>query len=200
MVSLLDANYNFNIFGHLHWMVNRMNEISKNPKRHTFQEEGYIKHCEEKGEEPNPDYVNLYKTWREQDEENLVDPTWRKNNMEYDLRTCEPILKKVRASDTYAQNLYAAMCNMEFQQIEVWPILKNERWSCSWRHAGGIIADMREQGDYIDWYCSGIGEGLGNGDADGVKNYVSEGVVTEEIKADLKELGWIPMEWKDDEK
>ena len=73
MVSLLDANYNFNIFGHLHWMVNRMNEISKSPKRHTFQEEGYIKHCEEKGEEPNPDYVNLYKTWREQDEENLVD-------------------------------------------------------------------------------------------------------------------------------
>ena len=64
-----------------------MNEISKNPKRHTFQEEGYIKHCEEKGEEPNPDYVNLYKTWREQDEENLVDPTWQKNNMEYDLRT-----------------------------------------------------------------------------------------------------------------
>ena len=133
-------------------------------------------------------------------QENLVDPTWQKNNMEYDLRTCEPILKKVRASDTYAQNLYAAMCNMQFQQIEVWPILKNERWSCSWRHAGGIIADMREQGDYIDWYCSGIGEGLGNGDADGVKNYVSEGVVTEEIKADLKELGWIPMEWKDDEK
>ena len=133
-------------------------------------------------------------------QENLVDPTWQKNNMEYDLLTCEPILKKVRASDTYAQNLYAAMCNMQFQQIEVWPILKNERWSCSWRHAGGIIADMREQGDYIDWYCSGIGEGLGNGDADGVKNYVSEGVVTEEIKADLKELGWIPMEWKDDEK
>ena len=176
-----------------------MSKISKSPKRHTFQEEGYIKRCEEKGEEPNPDYVNLYKTWREQDEESLADPRWQKDNMEYDLRTCEAILKKVRDSDTYAQNLYAAMCNMQFQQIEVWPILKNERWSCSWRHAGGIIADMQEQGDYIDWYCSGIGEGLGNGDADGTKGYVSEGVVTEEIKADLKELGWVPMEWEDDD-
>ena len=183
-------------------MVNRMNEISKSPKRHTFQEEGYIKRCEEKGEEPNLDYVNLYKTWREQDEENLVDPKWQKNNMEYDLRTCEPILKKVRTSDTYAQNLYAAMCNMQFQQIEVWPILKNERWSCSWRHAGGIIADMREEGDYIDWYCSGIGnseDGYGlASDKPEQGAYVPEGVVTEEIKADLKELGWVPMEWEED--
>lgn len=175
-----------------------MSKISKSPKRHTFQEEGYIKRCEEKGEEPNPDYVNLYKTWREHDEENLVDPKWQKDNMEYDLRTCEAILKKVRDSDTYAQNLYAAMCNMQFQQIEVWPILKNERWSCSWRHAGGIIADMQEKGDYIDWYCSGIGGGLTMKDGR-PEGYVPEGVVTEEIKADLKELGWVPMEWEDDD-
>jgi hypothetical protein len=100
------------------------------------------------------------------------------------------MLKKVRESDTYAQNLYAAMCNRDFIKNDVWPVLKNETWSCSWRHAGGIIADMRKQGDYIDWYCSGIGDGLGNGDEDGVKGYVPEGVVTDEIYKDLKELGW----------
>jgi hypothetical protein len=109
------------------------------------------------------------------------------------------MLKKVRDSDTYAQNLYAAMCNMRFQKLDVLPILKEELWSCSWRHAGGIIADMRMQGDYIDWYCSGIGnEGLGNGDFDGTKNYVPEGFVTDEIREDLKQLGWVPVEWEDD--
>jgi hypothetical protein len=55
---------------------------------------------------------------------------------------------------------------------------------------------MRQQGDYIDWYCSGIGAGLGNGDEDGTKGYVSEGTVTEEIEQDLKQLGWHWREWQ----
>jgi hypothetical protein len=63
-----------------------MTKINSSPERHTFQKDGYVKRCEEKGEEPNPDYVAMYETWRKQDEENLVDPKWQKNNMEYDLR------------------------------------------------------------------------------------------------------------------
>jgi len=166
---------------------------SKSPNRHTFQAENYIKRCEEKGEEPSEDYLNLYKSARQQDEENIVDPVWQKDNLEYDLRSTDWILEKTKESDTYAQNLYAAMCNVDWVRNEAWPILKDQRWSCSWRHAGGIIADMQEKGDYIDWYCSGIGDGLGNGDSDGVKKHVGEGVVTAEIKADLKKLGWFPI-------
>ena len=64
-----------------------MSKISSSPERHTFQKEGYIKRCEEKGEEPNLDYIDMYKTWREQDAANLVDPEWQKNNMQYDLRS-----------------------------------------------------------------------------------------------------------------
>ena len=176
-----------------------MTKISKSPERHTFQQEGYIKRCEEKGKEPNPDYVNMYKTWREQDEENMVDPKWQKDNLEYDLRSTEWILEKARGDEVYAQNLYAAMCNMQFIKLDVLPILKNQRWSASWRHSGGIIADMQQKGDYIDWYCSGMGEGLGNGDEDGTKGYVPEGQVTEEIANDLKTLGWVAVEWDDEE-
>ena len=54
-----------------------MKKVASSPERHTFQKEGYIKHCEEEGKEPNPDYVDMYKTWREQDEENLKDPVKR---------------------------------------------------------------------------------------------------------------------------
>ena len=182
-----------------------MKKIASSPERHTFQKEGYIKRCEEKGEEPNPNYINLYKTWREQDEENLVDPAWQKNNMEYDLRSSKELCDKVKESDNYAQNLYAAMCNMDWQSREFWQELKGETWSCSWRHAGGIVADMREQGDYIDWYCSGIGnEELGNGldgtipDVTDGRDYVPEGVVTEEIELDLNRLGWRPIPYSDD--
>jgi len=175
-------------------------KIASSPERHTFQKEGYIKRCEEKGEEPNPDYVKMYETWREQEAEAIVDPKWQKNNMEYDLRASKELCDKVKASDAYAQNLYAAMCNMTWQSREFWQELKGETWSCSWRHSGGIISDMQEKGDYIDWYCSGIGNAeLGNGltGADGT-GYVPEGTVTEEIELDLNRLGWRPVPYKDD--
>jgi len=169
-------------------------KIASSPERYTFQKEGYIKRCKEKGKEPNPAYTAMYKSWREQDAENLKDPMWQKNNMEYDLRSSKELCDKVKASDTYAQNLYAAMCNMTWQSREFWQEMKGETWSCSWRHAGGIIADMRESGDYIDWYCSGIG----GYDDENKEGYVPEGQVTEEIELDLNRLGWRPIPWTED--
>lgn len=118
---------------------------------------------------------------------------WMKNNLEYDLRSSEYIAEKCKV-DSYAQNLYAALCNNDFMRNEMWPILKEETWGCSWRYAGGIIADILQHGDYLDWYCSGIGDGLGNGDGDGSKGYVAEGIVTDEIHADLLSLGWIVLD------
>jgi hypothetical protein len=175
-----------------------MTKISKSPDRHTFQAESYIKRCEENGEEPIEGYLNVYKSARQQDEENMVNPEWQKDNLEYDLRSTDWILEKVRTSDSYAQNLYAALCNNDFTKKEMWPILKDQRWSCSWRRAGGIVADMLEKGDYIDWYCSGMG-GLSGYDKDSETyeewqkrtKYVSESHVTEEIENDLDRLGWI---------
>jgi hypothetical protein len=176
--------------------------ISKSPERHTFQSDNYIKRCEEEGKEPSEDYLELYKSARQRDEENMVDPKWQKDNMEYDLRSTEWILEKVRSSKSYAQNLYAAMCNNEFIKRDMWPILKDQRWSRSWRSAGGVIADMRQEGDYIDWYCSGMGGvatyDVAEGDAymDKMK-YVPESVVTEEIENDLYKLGWLVVKYDD---
>ena len=113
-----------------------------------------------------------------------------KINLEHDLYNTVWICKKVMEDDTYAQNLYAAMCNVQFQKLEVVPILKEEFWSCSWRYAGAIIANMRGEGDYLNWYCSGIYQ-----DSNG---HVPEGTITKEIREDLKKLGWRSLPWEDD--
>lgn len=184
--------------------------ISKSPDRHTFQAEAYIKRCKDEGTEPSEDYLNLYKSARQRDEDNIVDPDWQKDNLEYDLRSTDWILEKARTRDAYAQNIYAALCNMRWQRLDVFPILKNQYWSCSWRSAGGIVANMQEKGDYMDWYCSGI-QSMDNDqfqdlDAESKErylfmknNFVSEGTVTDEVLNDMKTLGWQPVEWDDDD-
>jgi hypothetical protein len=170
-----------------------MSKISKSPERHSFQKTGYVERLAEKGEEPSQEYLDLFDNILKQHQEKFSDPKSRENSMEYDLLTTDWILEKARASESYSQNLYAAMCNNEFQKLDVMPILKDEKWGCSWRYAGGIIADMREQGDYIDWYCSGIRGGVdfsGENEVYDEKKLVPEGQITDEIRDDLQRLGW----------
>jgi len=151
-----------------------MTTMSRSQQRYTFQ-----------ASRANSDeFTDIMENIRNQDFLRDSDLEWQKNNMEYDLRTTDWILEKVRNSEQYAQNLYAAMCNNRFQQNDVLPILKDQYWSCSWRYAGGIIADMRQEGDYIDYYCSGIRDSYEGG-------YVSETVITDEIREDLFKLGWL---------
>lgn len=186
-----------------------MSKISKSPDRHTFQKEGYVRRQAENNEPLNEDYLNWFDTIIEQDKHKFEDPESCKNNLEYDLLTTDWILEKVRASKSYAQNLYAAMCNMRFVKTELFPYLRQDPdqdlWSCSWRSAGGIIADMRQEGDYIDWYCSGISSGdepdvYSAGHDLNRKGYVPESVITEEIEKDLLSLGWVPVPWPNDNK
>lgn len=115
-------------------------------------------------------------------------------NLENDIKDCGWFVEKVRTKESYAQNLYCALCNMQWQKIEVMPILKDELWHCSWRYAGGLVAEIRQEGDYMDWYCSGIR----NIDDPIYSQYVSEGTVTEEIEQDLLALGWKPVPYDDD--
>lgn len=131
-------------------------------------------------------------------EEREENPANKKDNLEYDLRTSNYIAEKCK-SKVYAQNLYAALCNTEFIRNDVWPILQEKTWSCSWRYAGGIIADIREDGDYIDWYCSGIAfstDDTNNPGIAGYVGYVEEGIVTDEVREDLLKLGWIVLDDK----
>jgi len=122
-----------------------------------------------------------------------------KYQLDHDMLRADWFLDKVKKSDSYAQNVYAALCNMRWQKLEIVPILTEELWHSTWRCAGSIVANMRGEGSYIDWYCSGIGDDdFGHG-LTGTKGegYVSEGKITDEVLNDFKNLGWIPVPWKD---
>jgi len=176
--------------------------MNSSPERNTFQKEKYVKRCEEQGKEPSRSYIAMYKQHTIDKLVREADTEWQKNNLEYDLRSTKWICDKAKANEFYAQNLYAAMCNQHWQRNEVWPLLKGQTYSCTWRYAGGIVADMVESGDYIDYYCSGI-----RGASDLTVpipttlpgDFVSEGHVTEEIRNDFFKLGWIPVDQVDDE-
>ena len=119
--------------------------------------------------------------------------------MAYDLENDLMDSKYIREKcivDSYAQNLYAALCNNEFTKNDVIPILREETWGCSWRYAGGLVARLREEGDYLTWYCSGMGGLTDYNHEEGEqymkeKGYVMEGVVTEEIRNDLLHINWL---------
>jgi hypothetical protein len=100
-------------------------------------------------------------------------------NMEEDLVNNDEI-KTLVQDDTFAQNLYAAMCNVGW--------LKNGiEWSCSWRYSGGLVAELRDKDeDYMDYYCSGI--------HDGSSTNVSEGQVSDAVRTALAKLSWTPNE------
>lgn len=127
----------------------------------------------------------------------MNEPDVPEYDLEKDLRATDWIVEKVRKSEIYAQNLYAALCNNQFMKNEAWPILADKKWSCSWRYAGGIIADITEQGSYMDWYCSGI-SALENFNETN-PGFVPESKVTEEIESDLMSINWKVLPYTEEE-
>lgn len=186
--------------------------MNSSPDRGSFQIECQLKQVEDgnKTAEEAEQMIDFYKSWEQQRRELEATDEWKKDNMEYDLRSTKWICDKAKASEAYAQNLYAAICNNDFVKNDVWPLLQGKTWSASWRSAGGIIAHMVEQGDYIDWYCSGIRGEMGDEEYANMSkqaqeqylyvknNYVSESTVTDEIRQDLLKLGWIVIQDPDD--
>lgn len=107
-------------------------------------------------------------------------------NLERDVRGTNWMIDKIRGKEIYAQNLYAALCNNEFAPKDMWAILKNLKWNCTWSYAANIISEIREDDSYSNWYCSGTG--FTGTDFTG---FVEESFVTTEVQLDLESVGWI---------
>jgi hypothetical protein len=126
-------------------------------------------------------------------------------SLETDLKDTPWVRDKAIRSPQYAQNLYAALCNNTFIKVDVSDTAENlvniledklQAWGCSWRYAGGIIAELVGHGDYLDWYCSGI-RNIGYDEEINqiwdTRGYAPEGRITGEILLDLRSLGWKPI-------
>lgn len=102
-----------------------------------------------------------------------------------DLYRNESLCDHVKHDFVFAQNLYAALCNMRWKHEDEQD--PERLWSCSWRYAGDVIATIREEGNYMDWYCSGS--------MDNDEGFVNEGVLVPMVIDALKEMGWTPVKW-----
>jgi len=158
-------------------------KLATSPDRMTYQRDAFLKRHADKGLTPENDQFTqeieqLYEHMRI---EHIMkyESTTPENDLEYDLRASGLFKNKVN-SDSYAQHLYATLCNNNFFKGEM-----QKAWHCSWRSAGGIVADLRCEGDYIDWYLSGMRfENI-----DSVE-LLKEGSICEEIQRDLLTIGW----------
>ena len=171
-----------------------MTKLSKSQNRFQLQKISYLERMESVGEQPEPAYLEMFDLQELTKRNEEADLEWQKNNLEYDLRTTDWILAKARSNETYSQNLYAALCNNEFQKHDAWLILKDKTWSCSWRYAGGIAAGLHNgttydgADDYMEFYL------MKDFDGSNYSQWVSEGTVTDEIRDDFKRIGWYLVE------
>lgn len=121
-------------------------------------------------------------------------------DVEQEIKANLGLCRRIAESETFAQHVYAALCNQQYYPRGV-DEDTYDAWSCTWRYAGGIIADIRNEHlhepqnsdireDYLHWYCSGMGMLVGA---------VSEGVVTDEVRHIFYTMGWdivaYPSEW-----
>lgn len=116
-------------------------------------------------------------------------------SLEKDMKA-DPQIVSLCGEEEVARDFYRALCNMRWRKLDhraedeqIVDKLKGEEpdvWSCSWRYAGGIIADIRndhhgKSEDYMDFYCSG-----------------DEGKVTELVDGHFERLGWKQYPWPDE--
>ena len=116
-------------------------------------------------------------------------------NLEYEMKENSLVIKYL-GDQNIAYDFYRALCNMRWRKVGVLSEeeqiidklkgIESDYWSCTWRYAGSIIADIRNthyltDENYINYYCAG-----------------NEGIVTELVKECFEKMGWEPYPWKDD--
>jgi len=74
---------------------------------------------------------------------------------------------RIREEEVFPCEVWSALCNTD------WIDPAGEAHSYSFREAGGVIAELRGEGTYDDWYCC-----------------TTPGIVTPEIAVGMAAIGW----------
>lgn len=100
-------------------------------------------------------------------------------DLERDLHNHITLVERVKSDVTFAESLYAALCNNQFRHVNMTDD-PEDFWSCTWRAAGDIVAELTNnpQNDYLTYYCTG-----------------NEGMVTPELVQLFAEIGWTARPW-----
>lgn len=100
-------------------------------------------------------------------------------DLERDILENDLLKTRAKADRQFALDMYRALCNNVFiHSGGEEPVT----FGCSWRYAGGIMAELVDGHDYMDFYCAG-----------------GEGDISPEIEQVFAELGWTvdPNGYKD---
>lgn len=97
-------------------------------------------------------------------------------HFEQDVMADEKIRTLIQQDATFAQELYASICNL------IWVSPNKNEYTASWRSAGDFVATVAGKGeDYLDYYCSG-----------------GEGKVSARVENEMKRIGWSWKRYKKD--
>lgn len=98
-----------------------------------------------------------------------------------------------KAADyNYCQRLYAALCNTVVVRENPSDIIAEHYVTHSWRDAAKVAAEFRsrvESVGYVDFYIAGLSVDELN--AFNESCTIVEGIITDDIRVDLKSLGWM---------
>ena len=78
--------------------------------------------------------------------------------------------ERMKADDSFCVQIWSALANKLWKHESM---DDDEEYSCTFRYAGGLIADILGRGGYMDWYCSG-----------------PYATVSDEIESGMKDIGW----------
>lgn len=95
-----------------------------------------------------------------------------KHDFEEDLKAA--LGDDMKKDTQLCKNVWSALANV------IWVHKDGKEYSCTFRCAGGVVARILGEGDYLDWYCC-----------------AGYAVVTDKIAEEMKKLGWTHKFYED---